>query len=68
MVYVREELCPQNHRCPTLRVCPAGALTQDGFRAPKVDEEACIDCLACVRSCQVFVEHAPRSSSVSKGA
>lgn len=43
--------CPQNHRCPSLRVCPAGALTQKGNRAPHVDPNKCIDCGRCLRSC-----------------
>jgi len=43
--------CPQNHPCPSLRVCPTGALTQLGFSAPKVDQEKCIACGKCVRYC-----------------
>lgn len=43
--------CPQNHRCPSLRVCPVGALTQEGNRAPQVDPQKCLDCGKCIRSC-----------------
>lgn len=43
--------CPQNHPCPAVRVCPVGALSQEGFAAPKVDDEKCTDCGACVKFC-----------------
>ena len=36
--------CPQNHPCPSIRVCPTSALTQKGFRAPDVDQEKCVAC------------------------
>jgi ferredoxin len=54
MIDVNQQYCPQNHPCPTLRVCPADALSQEGFSAPKVDEEKCLDCGACIESCRVF--------------
>jgi len=50
-ISVNKELCPQNHPCPAIRVCPVGALTQTGFKAPTVDEFKCIDCGKCVRFC-----------------
>ncbi|MHB0858640.1 MAG: 4Fe-4S binding protein [Anaerolineae bacterium] len=43
--------CPQNHRCPSLRACPVGALSQQGVAAPKVDPDKCIDCGKCLRTC-----------------
>lgn len=43
--------CPQNHACPSIRFCPAGALRQNGYDAPVVDEEKCTGCGACVRVC-----------------
>ncbi len=43
--------CPQNHPCPSVRVCPVGALTQSGFSAPKVNEEKCIRCGKCSNFC-----------------
>jgi ferredoxin len=55
MIVVRKELCPQNHACPTLRICPVGAIVQKGFSAPTVDQEKCICCCKCVTSCAVFV-------------
>ena len=47
---VNKNHCPQNHPCPSVRVCPVGALTQSGFKAPNVDLEKCIRCGKCVRS------------------
>lgn len=60
-VTVRESHCPQNHRCPALRVCPTGALTQVGFGAPVIDAEKCTDCGRCVRVC-------PMSAMTTAGA
>lgn len=50
-VIVDERRCPQNHRCPAIRVCPVDAITQDGYNAPKIDEDKCIKCGKCVRYC-----------------
>ena len=43
--------CPQNHPCPSIHVCPVGALKQAGFDAPTVDTTLCIDCGKCSISC-----------------
>ena len=48
---VKAERCPQNHPCPSVRVCPVAALTQVGVNAPQVNEEACIQCGKCVNFC-----------------
>lgn len=48
---VNRTRCPQNHPCPSVRVCPVGALTQAGFQAPTVDQEKCIRCGKCVKFC-----------------
>lgn len=45
------ENCPQNHRCPSVKICPVGALTQKGQNAPVVDEETCIKCGKCANFC-----------------
>ena len=50
-IVVNKNWCPQNHPCPSIRVCPVGALKQEGFNAPVVDEEKCIDCGKCVKFC-----------------
>ncbi len=54
MISVNTSRCPQNHRCPSLRVCPTGALQQEGFNAPFIDQELCIDCGRCTYACPVF--------------
>lgn len=51
MIKVHANKCPQNHPCPSVRVCPVGALQQNGFAAPTVDQEKCIDCGACIDYC-----------------
>lgn len=33
------ENCPQNHKCPAVRICPVGALSQTENNAPVVDLE-----------------------------
>lgn len=43
--------CPQNHPCPSLGVCPVGALSQKGFGAPVVDKSKCIKCGKCTKFC-----------------
>lgn len=43
--------CPQNHPCPSVRICPVGALHQTGFSAPTVDHDSCIACGKCTSFC-----------------
>jgi ferredoxin len=43
--------CPQDHRCPAIKVCPVDAISQEGHGLPKVDQDACIDCMACADYC-----------------
>lgn len=43
--------CPQNHRCPLTFMCPVGAISQNGFGLPVIDENKCIECGKCVRMC-----------------
>lgn len=50
-VVVRSQYCPQNHPCPAIRVCPVGAMSQNGYAAPVIDKEKCIKCGKCVRHC-----------------
>jgi Fe-S-cluster-containing hydrogenase component 2 len=61
MIIVKSEYCPQNHHCPSLRVCPAGAIKQDGVKAPYIDQKKCTDCGLCVQSCRVFQQVATPS-------
>lgn len=48
---VKKSRCPQNHPCPSVRVCPVGALSQKGYAAPVVDMEKCIQCGKCEKFC-----------------
>ena len=43
--------CPQNHRCPITLVCPAGAISQNGYGLPVIDETLCIECGKCIKYC-----------------
>lgn len=48
---VESNRCPQNHRCPAMRVCAVEAISQDGNAAPVIDNEKCISCGKCMRVC-----------------
>ena len=48
---VKKSRCPQNHPCPSVKVCPVDALTQKGYDAPTVNMDSCIQCGKCVRFC-----------------
>jgi len=49
---VDKQKCPQNHRCPSIPVCPKGAITQkDIFSLPVVDSKKCILCGKCITYC-----------------
>ncbi len=50
-IAVNKKLCPQNHRCPSIKVCPAGAIRQSGFSAPEIEHDKCIRCEKCVMYC-----------------
>lgn len=50
-ISVNKNSCPQNHPCPSIRVCPVGAITQKGFEAPLIDSGKCIKCKKCVMFC-----------------
>lgn len=50
-IEVIKERCPQNHRCPLMRVCPTGAISQNGYGLPIIDDEKCTDCGVCTNYC-----------------
>lgn len=50
-IVIDKHRCPRNHPCPSIRVCPTGALLQNGFDAPVVKHEKCIMCGKCVSFC-----------------
>ena len=43
--------CPQNHKCPAIRVCPFNAITQKGYSAPVIVLEKCVSCGKCTSFC-----------------
>ena len=51
MPVVVQDRCPQDHRCPLLDACPVGAIDQESFNAPSIDDDVCIECGICTRSC-----------------
>jgi len=56
LVVVKEN-CSQNHPCPSVPICPVGALKQTGFEAPTVDLDTYIRSGKCTNFCprQTFV-------------
>jgi len=49
---VNKKKCPQNHKCPSIPVCPKGAITQKDINSlPEVDEQLCILCGKCMKFC-----------------
>lgn len=48
---VNPKRCPQNHVCPAVRFCPAGAIEQKGHSLPRINENKCEQCGACVGFC-----------------
>ncbi|EJW94044.1 4Fe-4S ferredoxin iron-sulfur binding domain protein [gut metagenome] len=43
--------CPQDHVCPLIKLCPVGAISQEGFSLPQFDPALCIKCGKCIRTC-----------------
>jgi len=50
-ITVDKNLCPQNHKCPSMKVCPVGAIQQNGNELPTIDEKKCIICKKCIKFC-----------------
>jgi Fe-S-cluster-containing hydrogenase component 2 len=50
-ISVEKSKCPQDHVCPLVSICPAGAISQEGFSAPQIDYDKCVACGACVATC-----------------
>ena len=51
MITIDKNRCPQNHRCPSIKVCPVGAISQEGFGLPVVSQEICVECGKCIKFC-----------------
>lgn len=58
VIVTNPDACPQNHACPAMRYCPAGAITQESiYAAPRIDHELCTECGACSSVCgRVFTQ------------
>ena len=49
---VIKHLCPQNHPCPVVSMCPTGAIKQHlPFQAPAIDYSKCTKCAVCTFYC-----------------
>jgi Fe-S-cluster-containing hydrogenase component 2 len=51
MIIVDKNLCPQNHRCPAIKVCPVNAISQKNYELPEIDQKKCIKCKKCIEFC-----------------
>lgn len=51
MIHVDKNLCPHNHVCPLIKVCPVGAISQNQEGYPIVAHDLCIECGQCVANC-----------------
>lgn len=51
MLTLIQENCPQKHPCPAVKVCPVGALSQNGFNAPTINQDKCVKCGKCSNFC-----------------
>ena len=51
MLVIDAHACPQNHRCPLVNICPVQAISQQGYGLPVTDNDLCIECGKCSRSC-----------------
>ena len=50
-IVVSLKRCPQNHRCPIVKVCPVDAISQKGYAAPDIDMDKCVKCGKCIKYC-----------------
>ena len=50
-VIVDKKSCPQDHKCPAIKVCPVEAIRQDNFGLPYIDYDKCILCQKCTMFC-----------------
>jgi len=51
MITIDKNRCPQNHRCPSIRVCPVNAISQIDFELPIINNTICIECKKCISFC-----------------
>lgn len=49
---VNQDKCPQNHKCPSIPVCPQNAITRKDVNSlPVIDESLCVLCGKCMSFC-----------------
>lgn len=49
---VQKDLCQMQEKCITVKVCPVGAIIQNGKNTvPSINHERCILCGKCVMYC-----------------
>lgn len=51
MITVDKNRCPQNHKCPAIKVCPVKAISQKDFELPVINNNICVECLKCIKFC-----------------
>lgn len=51
MIQLDRNICPHDHLCPLIKICPVGAISQDADGYPVIDHDLCIECGKCVRTC-----------------
>ncbi len=51
MIKINKDICPQDHRCPAIKICPVDAISQNEFDLPIIDNEKCIECKKCIQYC-----------------
>ena len=51
MLVIDAHTCPQNHRFLLVNICPVQAISQQGYGLPVIDNDLCIACGKCSRSC-----------------
>ncbi len=54
---IDKNICPQNHKCPLIQICPVGAISQDGYGLPIINTEKCIKCGKCIKYCGMGAVH-----------
>lgn len=51
MIQVDRNICPHDHVCPLIKLCPVEAISQDTDGYPVINYDLCIECGKCVRKC-----------------
>jgi len=57
MITIDKNKCPQNHKCPAIKVCPVNAISQTNYELPRVNNEICIECKKCINFCPMRAIH-----------